>query len=117
MPSSYAGVTFKALTPNNNRVVPEEQEVVVVTHIPLSNRDNVQWGGLTNPTVEVDAMLDTMADLDTLRAARGMTGRPLTLDGQIYNAYRLLNVLNATPIGDTGLVFCRLRFIGPGVGE
>lgn len=93
---TYAGVTFKVvLEPQDFRPVWTRQANISVRNIPYANKDNVQSAGQGNFRMTVTAVIAADADLATLQAAVGVTGRTLTdLFETNYNNTYLLAVDN-----------------------
>lgn len=88
--SAYAGVTFYVRMAAGG-FVPEfsAEESPVVTHIPGSNVDDVQFGGRTNLRVSWTIRIGSLADYNTLRSAQGSTLRTLTK----YDSTSVSNVM------------------------
>lgn len=92
--SSYAGVTFKTRM-GSSGIVPEfsSEESPVVTHIPGSNTDDVQFGGRGNLRVTWQITVANLTNYNTLQSAQGATLRTLVkYDGSSVNNVMLLRV-------------------------
>lgn len=114
--TSYATVTFEVISASDCwRPDWVEPANVVVTHIPYSNRDDVQDLGTGNPVIEVEAYIDSDAEYTTLKAARGMTKRTLTgLFGSNYSNVRLVEVSEPRRHESEARWRVRLRFMREG---
>lgn len=82
MPSSYGGVTFNRQH-EGFHALPVRTQVIESTHIPYTNRDDVQFGGLGNQKLEMDIILVSDSAYNTLVGflAAAMTTRDLSTPG------------------------------------
>lgn len=77
--ASYNSVTFYPLAEDSMFWPYWEQELVTTRrHIPYSDTDDLQFGGLSNFKLEVEAEITSDANLATLRSSMDGTGRTLT---------------------------------------
>ncbi len=85
---TYSGVTFDIL--GNKRPLWKREITVNRRKIAGTNREDTQYGGLSNPKLRLTAVLQTAGQVETLQAAAGSTGRTLTnLYGTDYSDVRL----------------------------
>lgn len=95
MADSYVNVNFDVLMPGDFRPGWRREPNVRVTHVPGSAEDDVQFGGLGNWRIRVEALLDSDtadADIATLQAALSNTARTLVLFGTSYASTYLIDV-------------------------
>ena len=75
---TYAGITFEVMAEGQWRPCWHREQSVSRRHLPGSNKDDVQFGGLGNWRIAVTASLTDDDDATTLYAAVGPTLRALT---------------------------------------
>jgi hypothetical protein len=94
--ATYNSVTFTVLLNDGILTLWQQEERVAITPIPNANYDDVQWMGLGNPTITLNTLIESEADLTALQASRGITKRSLTgVNGATYANTMLLKVTNA----------------------
>ncbi len=111
--STYAGATFytveegQGLRPDWERTL-----ALTVTHIPGSDVDDVQSGGLSNQKITIPAQIESDADYALLKAAVGITPRTLSsYYGVNYTNVILTGIKNARRIAWKETWFCDLEFM------
>lgn len=95
----------------------EREANVTTRHIPYSATDDIQAAGLGNPKLTVRAYLTDDADIDTLIAAIGTTGRNLTdlfEAGTTLSNTRLIEVSNIRRHDYEERITCTLVFMREG---
>ncbi len=77
--STYAGATFECATGDSRGFRPDwaRELALTVTHIPGSDTDDIQSGGLQNARITIPAIIESDADYALLKAAVGITPRTL----------------------------------------
>ena len=104
--ASYAGITLVLRTGNGFVNDWASEQNVSITHIPGSDQDDVQFGGLGNRRVTWQIRLASLADYNALRAAQGATLRTLTkYDGSTTSNVMLIS-LGAPTVHKGGIVIC-----------
>ena len=92
--ATYNGVTFNELAVDRMwRPYWEREANVTVRNIPYGNKDDVPSAGMGNPRLALAVLVSADADMDTLLASVGATGRTLTnlyTSGNDYSNVRLI---------------------------
>lgn len=112
--ATYAGVTFDVVYESADYAdyMPEfeDEQRVVENAILGGNGNDIQFLGCVNARLRVRALVASVADLATLKAARGATLRTLN-----YRAANVLNVLllqvGRRQYHENGKVSCDLEFM------
>jgi len=116
MPDSFAGVSFSTIVQDEWFPGWSRKPSVIITHVPASNQDDIQFGGLGNQTQTVEVLLDSATadvDIDTLQAALDGTARTLVLFGSSYTNTYLIDMgtphrVQGTERWRTSLTFMRV---------
>ena len=110
---TYASITF-GVEMTRQRFIPlfAREQLVSVEHIPGSDEDDVQFGGLAYGKLKFRAQCDTYADYLALVAARGTTRRTLTYNARSFTNVLLLQVGAAEEHAEhSGLITADLEFM------
>ena len=110
---TYASTTF-GVEMTRSRFIPlfSRAQLVNVEHIPGSDEDDVQYGGLAYGTCKMRAQFDTYAEYLAIVAARNTTRRTLTYNGRSYTNVLLLQVGAAEEHAEhEGLITADLEFM------
>jgi hypothetical protein len=113
--TTYNGATFYVLVDGSGGFRPdwEKELALTITHIPGSDEDDIQSGGLANGKVTVPVLIESDAGYALLQAAVGITKRTLASFGGANYTNVILTAIRKPrrlPGGD-GTWLCDLEFV------
>jgi hypothetical protein len=109
--ASYAGITLELKTRDGLINSWSAEQNVTVTHIPGSDQDDVQFGGMGNRRVTWPVLLASVADYNALRAAQGPTLRTFTNDDATTISNVMLLRVGAPQKHISGIVIAEAEFM------
>lgn len=90
---TYNGIPFTVQREGGLFPMWESTEVVARTHLPYTNRSDVQFGGAENPTITLVLQFSALANYEAFAALR-FTSHTLSALGSVYEGVYLVGIDN-----------------------